>query len=171
MEEIIIKDNKKSEIDKFNSKIENAKRMDKLRAGKKYIIFITFQIMTIISFLLMLTIGTTYATGDLTGETNPAAPFIVLSFVVPVLTGIIFALLSYITRIWNWKGFKEYGNKMVLEDKITSEMLQKWELEAQEYQEVKYTNREIKRLKSLNDRNKLISKQRQDLEKQIEKEI
>ena len=60
---------------------------------------------------------------------------------------------------------------MVLEDKITSEMLQKWELEAQEYQEVKYTNREIKRLKSLNDRNKLISKQRQDLEKQIEKEI
>jgi hypothetical protein len=94
-----------------------------------------------------------------------------LSFVVPVLMGIIFALLSYITRIWNWKGFKEYGNKMVLEDKITSEMLQKWELEAQEYQEVKYTNREIKRLKSLNDRNKLISKQRQDLEKQIEKEI
>ena len=60
---------------------------------------------------------------------------------------------------------------MELENKITSEMLQKWELEAQEYQEVKYTNREIKRLKSLNDRNKLISKQRQDLEKQIEKEI
>ena len=55
--------------------------------------------MTTISFLLMLTIGTTYATGDLRGETNPAAPFIVLSFVVPVLMGIIFALLSYITRI------------------------------------------------------------------------
>ena len=75
--------------------------MDKLRAGKKYIIFIKFQIMFIISYLFMLTIWTTYATCDLTGETNPDAPFIVLSFVVTVLMGIIFALLSYITRIRN----------------------------------------------------------------------